>query len=117
MEEFKIKEKIYDMIVYGNAALIQFPKTEKFILASDIRKSMYDLLKLAITVQKKYYKKTTLQELDVELDILRNLIRVAADKRLYQDKKPCLPFKKYEYWAKMVDEIGKMLGGYIKNTK
>lgn len=117
MEEFKIKEKIYDMILYGNPALLQFPKSEKFVLASNIRESMYKMFQLAVTIEKKYYKKTTLQELDIELDILRHLIRLAADKKLYPNQKPCLPFKKYEYWARLLDEIGKMIGGYMKAVK
>lgn len=117
MEEFKIKEKIYEMILYGSPALLQFPKTEKFLLANDIRRSMYTILRLVIMVENKTYKKTTLQELDTELDILRNLIRLAADKRLYPTQKPCLPFKKYENWAKLLNEIGRMIGGYIKYVK
>ncbi len=117
MDGFKIKEKIYEMILYGSPALLQFPKQEKFILASDIRRSMYRLFELSVTVEKKYYKKNTLQEMDVEVDILRHLIRMAADKKLYPNQKPCLPLKKYEYWAKLLDEIGRMIGGYMKAFK
>lgn len=117
MEEFKIKEKIYDMILYGNPALTQFPKSEKYVLASDIRKSMYNMFQLSVMIEKKYYKKTTLQELDIELDVLRHLIRLAADKKLYPNQKPCLHFKKYEHWSKLLSEIGKMIGGYMKTVK
>lgn len=117
MEEFKIKEKIYDMILYGSPALIQFPKSEKYVLASKIRESMYRMFELAVAIEKKYYKKTTLQELDIELDVLRHLIRLAADKRLYPSQAPCLPFKKYEFWARCLDEIGRMIGGYMKTVK
>ena len=117
MEEFKIKEKIYNMILYGSPALLQFPRAEKFVLATQIRESMYRMFQLAVIIEKKYYKKTTLQELDVELDVLRHLVRLAADKKLYPNQAPCLPFKKYEHWAKLLDEIGKMIGGYIKAVK
>lgn len=114
MEEFKIKEKIYEMILYGSPALMQFPKSEKYVLASKIRETMYRMFELAVTIEKKYYKKTTLQELDVELDVLRHLVRMAADKRLYPNQTPCLPMKKYEHWARLLDEIGRMIGGYKK---
>lgn len=60
MEEFKIKEKIYNMILYGSPALLQFPRTEKFVLATQIRESMYRMFQLAVVIEKKYYKKTTL---------------------------------------------------------
>lgn len=49
MEDLKILQKTYDMILYGNICLRQFPKAEKYALASDIKESMYALLKLIIT--------------------------------------------------------------------
>lgn len=36
---FHIKEKIYEMILYGNPQLKEFPKTERYVLAGDIRKT------------------------------------------------------------------------------
>ena len=117
MESFKIKEKIYDAILYISPALTQFPKSEKYVLAHKIRESAYNMFEWSVRIEKKYYKKTTLQELDVELDVLRHLIRLAADKKLYPNQAPCLPFKKYEHMAKLLDEIGRMIGGYIKSTQ
>jgi len=115
--EFKIKEKIYEMIRYGAPALLQFPKVERYELAGRIRTSMYKLLEYAVRVERRYYKKTTVEEMDIELDVLRHLIRLAADRKLYPNSAPCLPFKKYEHWAKRLDEIGRMIGGYQKAIK
>ena len=70
------------MILYGNQCLKQFPKAEKYAMAADIRQSMYRLLRLVIEANKKYHKKTTAQQMDVELEILRTFIRLAADKNL-----------------------------------
>lgn len=111
---FMIKEKIYEMILYGNPILVQFPKSERFLLTKDIREAMYSMLKMVITLENKTYKKTTLGELDTQIDILRHLLRMAADSRLYPGAKPCLPFKKYEHWSRLLNEIGKMVGGYKK---
>lgn len=38
---FHIKEKIYEMILYGNPQLKDFPKTERYVLAGDIRESYF----------------------------------------------------------------------------
>ncbi|WP_427340592.1 hypothetical protein, partial [Caloranaerobacter sp. DY30410] len=65
-QDFKILQKTYDMILYGNVCLKQFPKHEKHVLAADIRRTMYNLLQLIIRANKKYHKKTTLQEIDIE---------------------------------------------------
>lgn len=110
---FKIKEKIYEMILYGNPRLKDFPKTERYVLAEDIRKTMYGMLEMAVRLEKKYHKKTTLQDLDIEVDVLRNLLRLAKDPNLYPKQKPCLDFHTWEVWIRKVDEIGRMIGGYM----
>ena len=57
MEEFKIKEKIYEMIRYGNPALLQFPRTEKYELAAKIRNRMYKrFYYLKLDIAKYFYR-------------------------------------------------------------
>ena len=36
-QDFKILQKTYDMILYGNICLKQFPKSERYALAADIK--------------------------------------------------------------------------------
>ncbi len=98
------------MMLYGYQALAQFPKSEKFALAVDIKRCLDQILEREIEAQKKYFKKTTLQDLDVELAKLKAYLRLAHDLRF-------LPLKKYELWSAKVVEIGKMIGGWIKSTK
>lgn len=95
------------MIKYGYQALAQYPKSEKFALAADIKRCMHRILEKVIEANKKYYKKTTLQELDVEVAKLKAFLRLSQELEF-------LSFKKYEIWSKMVVEIGKMLGGWLK---
>lgn len=110
MTELKVRQKCEDMIAYGYVALQQFPKAEKHTLAADIKRSMFRLLELVIICNKKYYKKTTMQELDVELDVLRSYVRLAMMLKF-------LSFHKYEVWSGYLNEIGKMIGGWLKSLK
>ena len=110
--DLRILQKTEDMILYANKALEQFPRAERYALAADIKQTMYSFYRLIITANKKYYKKTTLQDADVELEVLRGFIRLAANKEMRY-----LPMKKYEIWSKMLSEIGAMLGGWIKAMK
>jgi four helix bundle protein len=98
------------MIEYGYTSLRQFPKSEKFTLASEIKALMAELLRLIIRANKKYHKKTTLQDIDIELHTLKTYVRLSKDLGF-------LPFKQYENWAKKLDEIGRMLGGWIKSQQ
>lgn len=95
-------------MTYAYPALSQFPKSEKHALVAELKASMHRLLSLIIICNRKYYKKTTLQDIDVELDILRAYVRLSFNLRF-------LPPKKYEFWAKLNDEIGRMLGGWIRS--
>lgn len=106
-EDLKIEQKIFDMMEYAYGALAQFPKSEKFALCTDIKHSMDILLSRCIEARKKYYKKTTLQDMDVEIAKLHAYIRLAHLLGF-------LPPKKYEIWSGQLVEIGKMLGGWIK---
>ena len=107
--EFLLLQKILDMMEYGYVALRQFPKSERYALSTDMKRCMDEMLSLAITAQKRYYKKTTLQDLDIEIMKLRVYIRLAYRLRF-------LDIQKYEVWSGLVIEIGKMLGGWIKTV-
>lgn len=136
---FYLKTKVEDMMKYGKKAVASFPRRERQT-ADKIRETMLDMYKLTIQIERKYYKKTTLQELDVNLEILRHLIRLASDKDYYDEMvvkrdnsgrvvkdgngkavkvkmQPPLPFKKYQVWCGLLEEIGRMIGGYMKSVK
>lgn len=110
MEELKIRQKCEDMIEFAYVQLRQFPKSEKHTLAADIKRSMFRLLALIVAANKRYYKKTMMQEIDVELDVLRSYVRLAM-------RLGFLATKKYEAWAAQLTEIGRMLGGWMKSVK
>lgn len=108
-QDFMLLQKILDMMEYGYIALRQFPKSEKYALATDIKHCMDLVLGHVIEAQKRYYKKTTLQEMDVELAKLRIYIRLSYQLRF-------IPMEKYKNWTEMVVEIGRMLGGWLKTV-
>lgn len=108
-QELVILQKVMDMMEYAYQALQQYPKYEKFALVTDIKRTMDTMLERIIEAQKKYYKKTTLQDLDVEIGKLKAYLRLSHQLRF-------LPTKKYEVWSGMVVEIGKMLGGWLKSV-
>ena len=97
-------------MVYGYLALKQFPKHETHVMGAEIRRSMLALQRLIITAFKRYHKKTTLTDMDIELTMLKRMIRTAKDMRY-------LDTKKYKIWSEKLIEIGKMLGGWVKFVK
>ena len=112
---FLVKTKIEDLMAYTKQAIANFPRNERQT-AAEIRRIMLLTYELAITIEKRYYKKTTAQELDVNIDILRHLVRTARENKYYSpNSHPPLSPKQYEIISKMLKEIGKMVGGYLKS--
>ena len=106
-EKLMIRQKTTDMMLYAYPVLAQYPKSEKFSLCADIKRVMDQMLELIITAEKKYYKKTTLQDLDIAIAKLKAYIRLSHDLKY-------ISVHTYEVWSAKVIEIGKMLGGWMK---
>lgn len=107
-KELIILQKVEDMAVYAYLCIEQFPKSHKFTLGERFQSLIFEIISLIVTCNRRYHKKTTLQELDIRLDTLRSLVRIAKTLKV-------LPFHKYEHWAKLNDEIGRLLGGWIRS--
>lgn len=110
MENLIVFQKSHDCYLYLHAALTHFPKSEKFVLAADIKHTFFEMLKLFLTANKSKFKLKVLYEADIQLEVLRFQLRVAKDLKM-------LKLKQYEILAANLSEIGKMLGGWIKATK
>lgn len=108
-KEFKTLTKVEDMMLYAYPVLAQFPKAEKFSLAQDIRHCMNELLELTITEDKKYTKRTTVENMDITNEKLKHYVQIAMELKY-------ISFHRYEVWEKQLVEIGKMIGGLLKSV-
>lgn len=81
----QIERRCKDLIVYANIMVKQFPKREKYQMAARIMGLCYDLLELAITTGKRLHKKTTLTQMNVKHEVLRQLVNVAYELRYIDD--------------------------------
>jgi hypothetical protein len=109
-QDLILKEKCKDMMKYGYRALKDIPKDYRYTLGADIRASMNNLLQLIIRCSKRYYKKTSLEDMDIELDILRTMVVVAVENKV-------ITVKEFEQWSKQLDELGRMIGGWTRSVK
>lgn len=111
MKELQLAKATEDMIEWAyQGALPHFPKSERHVLSQEIRATMWQVLRLAVTVGKRYHKKTTLQQIDIELEVLRRMIRLAHARKM-------ISTRKYEHWAKLVNVVGQIVGGWIRSVQ
>lgn len=120
--EARLDHKMMLLIKQLNLYLNHFPKHEKYGLCQQIRNAAYDVYGLIVEAQKRYHKKTTLSSLDIRHEQLRMFVRVAFELGYFgfknqgiSDNNPDdLAERRFHTLGVMIDEIGRMLNGWIK---
>ena len=111
-QEIPLIQKIYDF--YRELYLVteKMPKKDKHSLGIKIDKTTLDLMELAIEAGSTSGsdKAPLLTEASTKLDVLKLLIRLTYDVKATDQKK-------YLKLEEQLQEIGKMIGGWIKSLK
>lgn len=84
-----------------------FPKTRRYTLGQKLDNVTLDIFELLFSVPLNPNKTSILQEMSIKLDLLKVLLRLAKDNQ-------CLRVKDYLTLQANLQEIGRMLGGWIR---
>ena len=95
--------------IYASCRTI--PKTEKYVLGTELRKCSYEILSCAIRIKKKYYRKNLLEDIDVELEVLRELYYEA-----YRDYPEWVNSQWLDRIYKGINSVGALVGALLKST-
>lgn len=123
--EAGLNRKFMEFIKLLNIYLNHFPKHEKYALSNRMRNTAYEIFDLISEGQKRYHKKTTLTNLDIEHEQLRMQLTLAFELGYFKFKDGKKSDKNQEELeghrfiaiSKLNDELGKMIGGWIKKIK
>lgn len=120
--EAALNQKFIGFAKQLNLYLNHFPRFEKYALSNRIRATAYELYDLVTEAQKRYYKKTTLTNLDIVHEKLRMQLHLANDLGYFDfkaGKRESITDGKHRYVtiSAMVDELGKMIGAWIRTIK
>lgn len=109
-EELVIITKTYDLILWSCNHTGRFPRQHRFVLGERMERSLYDLLETLIQAKYSRDRTSLLNDANLKLEILRFQMRLAKDLE-------CLQVKSYAFASKQIDEIGKMVGGWLRSGK
>ena len=109
MQELIIYQKTYDLMLYLFPIVDRFPKHEKFVLCTQIKNCVLDITRKIIRANKHLNKRPFLYDIDIAIEELRLLIRFSHERRY-------LSGKSYAETSKRLNEIGRLLGGWIKSS-
>lgn len=123
--EVLIIRKYIDLAKLLNGYLSHFPRHEKFALSNQIRQRMYAVYGFITEGQKRYHKKTTLTNLDIAHEQLRMDLYLAhelgyfrfKDGRDHAETERGREAHRWQTASRLVDELGRMIGGWIKQEK
>ena len=87
----------------------KFPKAQRFVLGQQIENTALDILRGVIRANAERDKLPLLKNASVDLDTLRILLRLSKDLEF-------LSVRQYGFAAERVNEVGKLLGGWIRSN-
>lgn len=103
-------------IQYMIEVIIKLPRTEKFGIGTEYKKSMFKMLEKILIINKVNMQDRLnhINYVDAELNVQRIYLRIMC-KNMWIDK------KKFDYSMELIYEMGKIIGGltkyYAKNYK
>ncbi|MGH9799278.1 MAG: diversity-generating retroelement protein Avd [Blastocatellia bacterium] len=109
-EELPIIQKTYDLIVWFVPILNRLPHSHKFMLGDKIIERLYRMLEQLVLARYEQNKLPRLEGIDPEIVLLRYQTRLLRKFELIDDGR-------YEFASKMIDEIGRNLGGWMGQQK
>lgn len=107
MNQSPIFSKTYDFLAWLLPTTIKFPRQQRFVMAAALQREALHFQELLIEAAHQKKPLATLQTADAELDKVRTHLRLSLDLELIKPGQ-------YEHAARMLVEMGKLLGGWQK---
>jgi len=101
--------RLYDLILWTMNHTARFPRHHRHSLGMRIEDTLLDLLEVLIEARYQRQNASTLDRANVLLERFRFQMRLAKDLKV-------LALNSFEFQAKSVDEIGRMIGGWRKHA-
>ncbi|GMU38972.1 MAG: diversity-generating retroelement protein Avd [Phycisphaerae bacterium] len=107
-----VVDRTYEFLKWYLGRLEKFPRSHRYGLGQRVETTLYALFEGLIRAcyAPAGGKAGELSEVNLKLEILRMHSRLANELTL-------LPHKSYEYASREIDEIGRMVGGWLKQQR
>ena len=109
--DLPILKKSFDLYKTFHGYRNVVPKQDRFTIYEHSEELLIEIVELFINAGYEHpdHKKSILKEADTKLILFRFFVRLMKETHT-------LDLKKYAVLQEMVDEIGRMLGGWIRST-
>jgi hypothetical protein len=101
--------KWYDVTKWMLERVESFPKNQRFVFGQRLADRVLGILELLVEAAYSPRKADLLAKANRELEVLRWLIRIATDRKLFTPRQ-------YEHCCMSLNECGRMLGGWWRQS-
>jgi hypothetical protein len=108
-EELQVITKAHDFTVWTSNHIAKFPRSHRFTLGDRLELRVLDLLELLLRAKYTADRGDLLREANLVLEFLRFQFRLGKDLK-------CLSLESYGYASRTLNEIGQLVGGWIKSS-
>ena len=105
--ELIVVAKTYDLVLWSCQHTSRFPRNHRFVLGERIERNLYALLEGLIQARYTRERRPLLLQANLTLEVLRFQVRLAKDLE-------CLRVNSYAFASQAIQEIGAMVGGWLK---
>ena len=102
-------DRMYHLCKWLYPVVSDYPKGQRYILGERTQGLATEMLLGIIQANAERSKTATIADLVVKVRQLKTLLRLAMECKY-------LSFKQYEYAAGLIDEVGRLLWGWLKAT-
>ena len=109
LDQLTLYQKHYDLILYAFPIILKYPRDTRFTLGQQTIDCLIEIARMIAVANKQRERRKTLFDIDLQLEELRLLIRLAKDLKL-------LPLRQYGLMSERINEVGRLLGGWMKSN-
>ncbi len=106
----KAVQDCHNLLTWLIPLLDNFPRNRRFTLGERLEAVLLEILELLVEAAYAKTKRELLERANLRLAVVRHLWRMAHELQT-------IPTKRYAYGAKLLDDLGKQIGGWQKAAK
>src|SRR5262249_24734809 len=107
-QELIVITKTYELILWSCNHTSKFPRNHRFVLGERIERNLYNLLETLIQAKYTRNRQRPPEQANLTLEVLRLQMRLAKDLQ-------CLKVPSYGFASQAIDEIGRLVGGWLRS--
>ncbi len=107
--ELTVIDRTYRFLIWTAEHVARFPRGHRFTAGARLEQQLYQVLDLLLRAKYTRDRAPLLRQANLELEVLRFQFRLVKDLK-------CLSRDSYGYAAETLNEVGSMVGGWLKSA-